>query len=326
MHDQPSRTSDRARIVATVAVVVSAVTLVVSLALPTVTFDTVVSEVETYSIYGGIESFWNDGNTILASIVFLFSIVFPIAKLLALAGILLRRGTAAARHATVEWLELLGKWSMLDVFIIAVFVGAIRLGIADAESRPGIWVFGGAIALSMIGTALVARWVGGSRRRELRDTPALRAWPARIVTTLAAGALVFAFVEMILQVERKLLFVPIVNKIDLPRTVWEMAHNEEAFLAAAVGLLVIGASTLRALLLLRLRWLPGGSDTTRRLALTLDEWAMLDVFGLALVMTSIKLDELTETTLLAGFWWVLGAAALAEIDAWSFRRSVTRGG
>ena len=305
-------------------VIVSGALLAVALALPTVTFDTIISEVETYSIYGGIESFWTDGNYILASIVFLFSIVFPIAKLLALSAILLRRGTETARHATVEWLELLGKWSMLDVFIIAVFVGAIRLGIAEATSRPGIYVFAAAIALSMFGTVLVGRWVSGRRPRPLHESPALRSWPARLLTTLASTALVFAFVEMILQVERKILFVPIVNKIDVPRTAWDLAQNEETFLALALALLVLTTSSLRALLLLRLRWLPGGSPWTRRLALTLDEWAMLDVFGLALVITYVKLDELTETTLLAGFWWVLAAAALAGADAWLFRRSVTQ--
>jgi len=311
------------RVPAAAAVFVSAVTLAVSLTLPTVTFDTIISAVETYSIYGGIESFWKDGNYILATIVFLFSIVFPVTKLLALSAILLRRGTHAARHKAVEWLELLGKWSMLDVFIIGVFVGAIRLGIAEATSRPGIYVFAAAIALSMISTVLVGRWVSGGRPRDLKETPALRGWPARVLTTTTAAALVFAFSTTILQVERKFLFVPIVNEIDLPKTAWELAQNQELFLALTLGLIVMGTSALRALLLLRLRWLPGGRIATRRLALTLDEWAMLDVFGLGLLITYVKLAELTTTTLLSGFWWVIVAAALAEADAWLFRRAVT---
>ena len=322
MPDQSSSTGRGSRVPAAAAVAVSAVALAVSLALPTVTFDTIVSAEETYSIYGGIESFWNDGNYILATIVFLFSIVFPVAKLLALGAILLRRGTPASRHAAVEWLRLLGKWSMLDVFVISVFVGAIRLGIADATSRPGIYVFFAAIALSMISTVLVGRWQAGGRTSDLRETPALRSWPARVLTTIAAAALASAFSTTILQVERKLLLFPIVNRIDLPKTAWDMAQDEEVFLALTLGLLVMGAAALRALLLLRLRWLPGGHIATRRLALTLDEWAMLDVFGLGLLITYVKLAELTETTLLSGFWLVIVAAALAQADAWLFRRSV----
>ena len=322
MSDPTPSSARVTRAVAISTVVLSAATLALALALPTVTFDTIISEAETYSIYGGIESFWIDGNYILASIVFLFSIVFPITKLLALTAILLRRGTPAARHATVGWLELLGKWSMLDVFIIAVFVGAIRLGIAEATSRPGIYVFAAAIALSMIGTVLVGHWESGGRARRLEATPALRSWPARILTTAACATLVLALTQTILQVERKLLFLPIVNEIDLPRTSLEMARNDELFLAVALGLLVMGASGLRALLLLRLRWLPGGRTATLRFAFTLDEWAMLDVFGLALLITYIKLAELTETTLLPGFGWVVVAAALAQADAWLFRRSV----
>jgi len=322
MPTQSSSTGDGTRALAAAAVVVSALTLAVALALPTVTFDTIVSAVETYSIYGGIESFWNDGNTILATIVFLFSIVFPVTKLLALSAILLRRGTHTARHTAVEWLARLGKWSMLDVFIICVFVGAIRLGIAEATSRPGIYVFAAAIALSMISTVLVGRWVSGGQPRDLAETPALRSWPARVLTAIAAATLVLAFSSTILQVERKFLLFPIVNSIDLPKTAWDMAQKQELFLALALGLLVMGTSALRALLLLRLRWLPGGRIATRRLALTLDEWAMLDVFGLALLITYIKLAELTTTTLLSGFWWVIVAATLAEADAWLFRRSV----
>ncbi len=318
----PSSSSNRpARALPTVVVVVSAVTFGVALALPTVTFDTIISAQETYSIYGGIESFWNDGNYILASIVFLFSIIFPVTKLVALSIILLQRGTREARERAIEWLGLLGKWSMLDVFIICVFVGAIRLGIAHATSRPGIYLFAAAIALSMIGTLLVGRWVAGGERRDLRDNPVIRCWPARILTTLATATLGMALATTILEVERKLLFVPIVNSIDLPKTAWDLAQNEERFLAMMLGLLVIGAAVLRCLVLLRLRWLSGSSVTTRRMALRLDEWAMLDVFGLGLVITYVKLAELTTTTLLPGFWWVIAAAVLATADAWWFRRS-----
>lgn len=323
MSDPSSSATGQSRFLPATAVAVSSVLFAVSLALPTVTFDTIISATETYSIYGGIESFWNDGNYILASIVFLFSIVFPVAKLVALTVLLLRRGTRSARHKAVVWLKLLGKWSMLDVFIICVFVGAIRLGIAEATSRPGIYLFATAIALSMISTRLVGHWLTGGRPRELRDSPALRSWPARIVTTVAFATLVPAFMTTILQVERKLLFVPIVNTIDLPGTAWDLAQSEERFLALALGLLVMGTSALRALAHLRLRWLGGGSIRTCRLALSLDEWAMLDVFGLGLLITYVKLDELTTTTLLPGFWWVIVAAAAAAADAWLFRRSST---
>jgi paraquat-inducible protein A len=324
MPDPSSSANGLARGIAAAVVVTSASAFAVALALPTVTFDTIISAEETYSIYGGIESFWKDGNYILASIVFLFSIVFPVTKLLALGVILLQRGSRAARLRAVEWLELLGKWSMLDVFIICVFVGAIRLGIAHATSRPGIYLFAAAIAMSMIATVLVGRWLSSGKPREVRATPALRSWPARILTTLASATLVTALITTILQVERKLLFVPIVNSIDLPKTAWDLAQNQERFLAFMLGLFVVGAAAVRALLMLRVRWLPGPGATTLRAALTLDEWAMLDVFALGLVITYIKLAELTTTTLLSGFWWVLVAAALATADAWWYRGSVTR--
>ena len=53
------------RAAAGLAVLISAATLVASYSLPTVEFKQVLSEVEIYSIYGGIEMLWLDGNPIL---------------------------------------------------------------------------------------------------------------------------------------------------------------------------------------------------------------------------------------------------------------------
>ena len=51
------------------------------LTLPTVTFHRVGADVEIYSILTGVRSMWADGNWIMAPIIFLFSAVFPAAKL-----------------------------------------------------------------------------------------------------------------------------------------------------------------------------------------------------------------------------------------------------
>lgn len=309
-----------ARALALAAILASAATLAVSLALPTVTFQKLASAEETYSIFGGIESLWEDGNWILAAIVFLFSVVFPIAKLIALQLVWLGRWSRAARLELVEWLELLGKWSMLDVFIVGTFVGAIRLGLlADASSRPGILVFGAAILMSILTTHFIGRIESQGRPRPLCERPALRAWWARLTTLLAATALAAALALPLLQVKKGFLFR---NDVALLSTSWKMAGDEEPLLAAALFALVTGTSIARALLLAALRWLPRAPERARRLALQLDEWAMLDVFGLGLVIVAVKLDELATTTLRAGFWAVLAAACLAQLDAWAFRRAV----
>jgi paraquat-inducible protein A len=163
----------RLRAAAGATIVVAALTLGLALALPTVRFKRLASEEEIYSILGGIQSLWQDRNFILAAIVFVFSVAYPIAKLLVLCALWLGWSANPRRKALLEWLMVLGKWSLLDVFIIALFVGAIQLGfLAEAESRAGIHVFFIAIVLSILATHLLHR-IDRVRSR------AWSAWPAQ---------------------------------------------------------------------------------------------------------------------------------------------------
>lgn len=318
------------RIVSASAILASTAILVVSLTLPTVTFDTLGSSSEIYSIYGGIESFWLDGNWILASIVFLFSMVFPVAKLLALGAIWFGWGRGVRRLGALHWLQLLGKWSMLDVFVIAVFVSAIQLGIATATSRLGIQVFCLAILLSMASTILMIHCESGKRPRDLRPEPRLSGWGPRILTCAAAACLGMALATSVLEVSRKVAFVSFENQIDLVQTTASMARGGELFLGVALGVFVVAVPVMRSLLAMRLRWLPGAGRGAgagaRRAVMVLDEWAMLDVFGLGLAIVYVKLAELTTTTLMAGFWWVIAAGVLSVLDACLLRRQILPGG
>jgi len=309
---------------ARVAVFASAVALAIALALPTVSFRMIGSATETYSIYGGIEVLWNDGNTILATIVFLFSIVFPVIKLVGL-GVLCGQGRRSDRVHVVEWLQLLGKWSMLDALIVALFVGAIRMGIASATSHAGIHVFGLSIVLSMLAAALVGRYEGGSKHQAIR-MDRLHSLGSRIVTLAAGLALIVAFAAPILEVRKDVLFggLSFANEVSLLSTARAMLSDGERLLAAGLFVLVFGASAVRSLLAMGLRWSPGASERAVRVALRLDEWSMMPVFGLGLLIVRVKLSELTTTTLMLGYWAVLVSGLLAELDAWILRRQ-TRG-
>jgi uncharacterized paraquat-inducible protein A len=213
---------------------------------------------------------------------------------------------------------------MLDVFVIAVFVTAIQLGIATATSRLGIQVFCLAILLSMVSTILMTYFESGKQPRDLRPDPRLFGWGPRLLTCAAAASLGMALATTLLTVSRKVAFVSFENQIDLVHTTASIARGGELFLGVALGVFVIAAPVLRSLFALRLRWLPGAGVRTRRAVMVLDEWAMLDVFGLGMAIVYVKLAELTTTTLLAGFWWVIAAGVLAVSDAWLLRRQILR--
>jgi paraquat-inducible protein A len=111
------------------------------------------------TILSGIVYFWVTGDWLLAVIVFVASFVVPLFKLGALALL------AAAAQWRAHWgraertrlyrlIELIGRWSMLDVFVVALLAGLVRLqGFAEISAGPGIACFGAVVVLTMLASA-----------------------------------------------------------------------------------------------------------------------------------------------------------------------------
>lgn len=133
----------------------STVFLVVGLRLPVLTVRKL-WEINTFSILSGIANLRQEGYPFLAFVVFFFSIVFPITKLTALLLVWFIRMTDRQRKLILYCLEILGRWSMLDVFVLAVTIVAVKLGaLANAKAEDGIYFFGASIFLAMIVTTLL---------------------------------------------------------------------------------------------------------------------------------------------------------------------------
>ena len=140
------------------ALAASAGLLAGGLTLPLLEVEKLVFWEQRYSVATGVFGLWSDGEWLLAAVVFFFSVVFPIAKLLLLTCIWFAPADRAHRARLLELLARLGKWSMLDVFIVAILVVATKLGsVASVEALPGVYLFAGAILGSMVATELVRR-------------------------------------------------------------------------------------------------------------------------------------------------------------------------
>ncbi len=136
-------------------IVISAALLVAGLKLPVLTVRKIWAT-NTFSILSGITSLRDEGQPFLASVVFFFSVIFPIAKLAVLAFVWLARVAETHRRALLRTLEAFGRWSMLDVFIVAVIIVSVKLGVlAEAKPERGIYYFGASVLLSMTATALL---------------------------------------------------------------------------------------------------------------------------------------------------------------------------
>ncbi|MCR4337030.1 MAG: paraquat-inducible protein A [Candidatus Omnitrophica bacterium] len=132
----------------------SAIFLLIGFNLPILTVRKL-WESNTYSILSGIQNLWKEEYYTLAFIIFFFSIIFPIAKLMSLSVVWFVRLRDEQRQKLIYFLELLGRWSMLDVFVAAIIIVWVKLGaLADAKAEDGIYFFGASILLAMIVTSL----------------------------------------------------------------------------------------------------------------------------------------------------------------------------
>ena len=139
------------RIEVPLLILVSFVLLLIALSQPLLTVEKMVLWKNEYSVIAGVRGLWEQGQYVLAIILFFFSIVFPVFKL-AMLGLLWAARLAEQKRKTVlHWLGILGKWSMLDVFVVAILIVLVKLGpLARVQPQRGVYWFAAAIFLSMV--------------------------------------------------------------------------------------------------------------------------------------------------------------------------------
>ena len=113
------------------------------------------------TIISGVLFLWEDGSWYLALIVFVASILVPIAKMLALLVLLgsvqLRVTWSADRQARLSHLyraiESIGRWSMLDIYVVALLATVVQLtALASVHAGPAAVAFGAVVVLTMLAT------------------------------------------------------------------------------------------------------------------------------------------------------------------------------
>lgn len=118
---------------------------------------------DAVSVVGGIITLFHEGEYFLFTVLTLFTLVFPCVKLGLLAIIWLERDHDLARVQRLHrWVESLGKWSMLDVFVVAILIVAMKsAGVADIHIGSGLYLF----TFSVIATQFASVWVAGLLER-----------------------------------------------------------------------------------------------------------------------------------------------------------------
>ncbi|MBA3948555.1 MAG: paraquat-inducible protein A [Acidobacteria bacterium] len=131
-----------------------------------------VGEIEVYrqerSIIGAVKNLYQVGSPFPATLILLFSVVVPVTKALLVAWAAFARD-AASRTRVTGFVEAIAKWSMADVFVVALFItylaaeatqasgGATPLVAFDASFGPGFYWFAAYCLFSLASQQYTAR-------------------------------------------------------------------------------------------------------------------------------------------------------------------------
>lgn len=108
------------------------------------------------TILSGVAYLWTSGSWPLAIVVFAASITVPLLKIIALTVLVVstqRRTAWRPRERTLLYrvIELVGRWSMLDIYVVTVLVALVHLqGLATIQAGPGAVAFGAVVVLTML--------------------------------------------------------------------------------------------------------------------------------------------------------------------------------
>ena len=110
---------------------------------------------ESDTIMSGCVYFWTEGEWYLALVIFTASILVPLLKMISLTLLLVTtqlrsRWQLEQRARLYRLVEIVGRWSMLDIYVVALMVALVQLkGLATILPGPGAVAFGAVVVLTM---------------------------------------------------------------------------------------------------------------------------------------------------------------------------------
>lgn len=115
-----------------------------------------IGEVTDSTIIGGALLLWNNGEYPISIVIFVASVAVPLLKIFAI-GLLCwrvsvnRPSSAKHLHRLYEMTEVIGKWSMVDVFVVALLAALIQFGsVLAVQAGPAALSFAGVVMFTML--------------------------------------------------------------------------------------------------------------------------------------------------------------------------------
>ena len=108
------------------------------------------------TIFGGVLALWEEGNYPIAIIIFLASIFVPLLKFILILYILLNYKKPSHGSKKVDQMrlyhitEIIGPWSMVDIFVVAILSGVIHMNNIKIVAGVGATAFVLMVLLTML--------------------------------------------------------------------------------------------------------------------------------------------------------------------------------
>jgi paraquat-inducible protein A len=108
------------------------------------------------TIAGGVVLLWEHGSYLVATIIFIASLLVPPAKFIALIWLCLCEqfklySRPQSKMSIYRAAEFVGRWSMLDVFVVAFLASLIQMGsLMSIYPGPAALAFGGMVIFTML--------------------------------------------------------------------------------------------------------------------------------------------------------------------------------
>ena len=126
----------------------------------------IVLSFESKGVIGSIQKLFENGDVIVAIVILLFSVIVPVLKILSLLFVSIFMESKFA-HSIVKFFKMIGKWSMVDVFVVAVFLVYLTANKGDvsrAEVEVGLYFFLAYVIVSMLVSLSADKMLSLSRR------------------------------------------------------------------------------------------------------------------------------------------------------------------
>ncbi|MEM7672058.1 MAG: paraquat-inducible protein A [Verrucomicrobiota bacterium] len=139
----------------TLALVVTAMVLYIPANALPIMYTSTLGNAKPSTILSGVISLWEHGSLFIAAIIFIASVFVPLAKMLMLIyicwAIATRQQSGKLDKSNLYIVtETIGRWSMIDVFVVAVLAILIQLsGLITVEPGPAVVAFAGVVVMTM---------------------------------------------------------------------------------------------------------------------------------------------------------------------------------